>query len=101
MLLPISITAASAICSDLSGRWTVSYEADHGDLQDRLASGSTLVLTAMDSSIQGRASLGNRIDGNLIGCCSDGIFRAAITFHHDPTLFIRLKDLMALGAPIL
>ena len=95
MLLPISITvasaSASAICGDLSGRWTVSYETDIVGLQDRLAGGSTLILSAVDSSLQGRASLGNRSDGNLIGCCSDGAFRVAITFRHDPTLFIRLN----------
>lgn len=95
MLLPILITVASAsaseICDDLSGRWTVSYETDIDGLQDRLACGSTLILSAVDSSLQGRASLGNRSDGNLIGCCSDGVFRAAITFRHDPTLFIRLN----------
>lgn len=70
MLLPILITAASAsasaICDDLSGRWTVSYETNICGLQDRLAGGSTLILSAVDSSLQGRASLGNRNDGNLI-----------------------------------
>ena len=91
VLITVTSASASETCSDLSGRWTVSYETDIGGLQDRLASGSTLILSAVDSSLQGRASLGNRSDGNLIGCCSDGVFRAAITFRHDPTLFIRLN----------
>ena len=82
------VTAAAS--DDLSGRWKISYVVQSGSPDDGLAEGSVVSLSEKDVILQGRATLGSRGDGYLIGCCEGGAVRAAITFRHNPTMFVRL-----------
>lgn len=76
---------------DLSGRWTVRYDVLSGSPGDLLAEGSVIELSENNGTLQGRATLGLRGDGYLIGCFEDGAVRAAITFRQSPTQFVRLS----------
>lgn len=57
---------------------------------DGLAECSVARWSKKDSTLQGRATLGKRGDGYLIGYCMESSFRAAITFRHNPTMFVQL-----------
>ncbi len=88
-LIALLVVVTATGSDDLSGRWKILYEVENGDADD-LTQSSVASLNQKDSSLQGRVTLGARDDGFLIGCCeSDGV-RAAITFRHSPTIFIRL-----------
>lgn len=75
---------------DLSGRWRISYIVQSSSPNDGLAECSVARWSEKDSTLQGRATLGNRGDGHLIGYCMESSFRAAITFRHNPTMFVQL-----------
>lgn len=88
-LIALLVVVTATASDDLSGRWKIRYEVETGNAYD-LTQGSVASLNQKDSTLQGRVTLGPRDDGFLIGCCeSDGV-RAAITFRHSPTIFIRL-----------
>ena len=89
-LLLFLFVATSTASDDLSGRWKISYIVQSGSPDDGLAEGSVARWSEKDSTLQGRATLGNRGDGYLIGYCMESSFRAAITFRHNPTMFVRL-----------
>lgn len=82
------VTAAAS--DDLSGRWRISYIVQSSSPHDGLAEGSVARWSEKDSTQQGRATLGNRGDSYLIGYCMESPFRAAITFRHNPTMFVQL-----------
>lgn len=87
LVLLVAVTATAS--EDLSGRWKISYEVENSGADD-LNEGSMASLSEKDSTLQGRVTLGRRDDGFLIGCCENNGVRAAITFRHNPALFIRL-----------
>jgi hypothetical protein len=89
-LLAFLFVATAAAFEDLSGRWKIVYVVQSGSPDDRLAEGSVASLSEKDSTLQGRATLGSRGDGYLIGCCDGSAVRAAITFRHNPAMFVRL-----------
>ncbi|MFZ2472368.1 MAG: hypothetical protein WAW52_10560 [Methanothrix sp.] len=89
-LLAFLFVLSAAAYDDLSGRWKISYEVQSGGPDDRLAEGSVASLSEKDSTLQGRATLGNRGDGYVIGYCIESSFRAAITFRRNPAIFVRL-----------
>lgn len=89
-LLAFLFVVSAAASDDLSGRWKISYEVQSGSPDDGLAEGSVASLSEKDSTLQGRAALGSRGDGYLIGFCEGSAVRAAITFRHNPTMFVRL-----------
>lgn len=89
-LLAFLFVVSAAASDDLSGRWKISYEVQSGSPDDGLAEGSVASLSEKDSTLQGRATLGSRGDGYLIGSCESSAVRAAITFHRNPTMFVRL-----------
>jgi hypothetical protein len=89
-LLAFLFVATAVASDDLSGRWKISYVVQSGSPDDRLAEGSVVSLNEKDSTLQGRATLGSRGDGYLIGCCEGSAVRAAITFRHNPAMFVRL-----------
>jgi hypothetical protein len=94
-LLSLLFLASPALAAspDLSGRWWVSYEVDSGP-GEWLANGSMLSLSEKGAAVQGRAGLGSRGDGYLIGSFSECAFQAAITFRHNPTMFVRLTGII-------
>ena len=89
-LLAFLFVVTAAASDDLSGRWKISYVVQSGSPDDGLAEGSVASLSEKDSTLQGRATLGSRGDGYLIGSCEGSAVRAAITFRHNPTMFVRL-----------
>ena len=89
-LLAFLFVVSAAASDDLSGRWKISYVVQSGSPDDGLAEGSVVLLSEKDSTLQGRATLGSRGDGYLIGSCEGSGVRAAITFRHNPTMFVRL-----------
>jgi len=89
-LLAFLFVVSAAASDDLSGRWKISYIVQSGSPDDGLAEGSVASLSEKDYTLQGRATLGSRGDGYLIGCCEGSAVRAAITFRHSPSLFVRL-----------
>ena len=88
--LAILFVITAAASDDLSGRWKISYVVQSGSPDDGLAEGSVASLSEKDVTLQGRATLGSRGDGYLIGSCDGSAVRAAITFRHNPTMFVRL-----------
>lgn len=80
------VTAAAS--DDLSGRWRIGYIVQSDSPDDGLGEGSVARWSEKDSTLQDRATLGNRGDGYLIGYCMESSFRAAITFCHNPTMFV-------------
>jgi len=88
-LIALLVAVTATASDDLSGRWKIRYEVESGDSDD-LTQGSVASLNQKDSTLQGRVTLGPRDDGFLIGCCESNGMRAAITFRHSPTIFIRL-----------
>lgn len=88
--LAILFVVTAAASDDISGRWKISYVVQNGSPDDGLAEGSVLSLSEKDSTLQARATLGSRGDGYLIGSCEGSAIRAAITFRHNPTMFVRL-----------
>jgi len=89
-LLAFLFVVSAAASDDLSGRWKICYVVQSGSPDDGLAEGSVVSLNEKDSTLQGRATLGSRGDGYLIGCCEGIVVRAAITFRHNPAIFVRL-----------
>ncbi|MFA6373684.1 MAG: hypothetical protein WCW68_13765 [Methanothrix sp.] len=89
-LLAFLFVVSAAASDDLSGRWKISYVVQSGSPDDRLAEGSVVSMSEKDSTLQGRATLGNRGDGYVIGYCIESSFRAAITFRRNPAIFVRL-----------
>ena len=89
LLLSLAVVTAAA-SDDLSGRWKISYEVQSGDPDEQLAKGSLASLMEKDSTLQGRATMGSRGDGYLIGYCMESSFSAAITFRRNPAMFVRL-----------
>jgi len=89
-LLAFLFVVSAAASDDLSGRWKISYVIQSGSPDDGLAEGSVVSLNEKDYTLQGRATLGNRGDGYLIGCSEGRTVRAAITFRHNPAMFVRL-----------
>jgi len=89
-LLAFLFVVTAVASDDLSGRWKISYVVQSGSPDDGLAEGSLVSLSEKDSTLQGRATLGSRGDGYLIGCCEGSAVRAAITFRHSPAMFVRL-----------
>jgi hypothetical protein len=87
VLLLAFVTAEAS--EDLSGRWKISYAVESSSAGD-LSEGSVAYLSEKDGTLQGRMTLGSRGDGYLIGYCMDSSFRAAITFRHNPAMFVRL-----------
>lgn len=88
-LLVLLVLAAATASEDLSGRWKISYEFN-GSRMDALTEGSIASLSEKNSTVQGRATLGRRSDGFLIGCSENSSVQAAITFRHSPAFFVRL-----------
>ncbi|MDD1762888.1 MAG: hypothetical protein LUQ59_11715 [Methanothrix sp.] len=84
-LLAFLFVVTAVASDDLSGRWKISGSPDDG-----LAEGSVVSLSEKDSTLQGRATLGSRGNGYLIGCSEGRTIRAAITFRHNPAMFVRL-----------
>lgn len=89
-LLAFLFVVTAAASDDLSGRWRISYIVQNGSPDDMLAEGSVAYWSEKDSTLQGRATLGNRGDGYLIGYCMESSFRAAISFRHNPAIFVQL-----------
>lgn len=89
-LLVFLFVVTTAASEDLSGRWKINYEVQNGIPDDRLAEGSVASLMEKDATLQGRASLGDRGDGYVIGYCMENSFRAAITFRRNPAIFVQL-----------
>ena len=89
-LLAFLFVATAAASDDLSGRWKIVYAVESGGHDEGLAEGSVVSLSEKDSTLQGRATLGSRGDGYLIGCCEGSAVRAAITFRHNSAMFVRL-----------
>ncbi len=89
-LLAFFFVVTAAASDDLSGRWRISYVVQSGSPDDRLAEGSVARLSEKDSTLQGRATLGSRGDGYLIGSCEGSAVRAAITFRDNPAMFVQL-----------
>ncbi|MHB8117840.1 MAG: hypothetical protein ACYDHX_03800 [Methanothrix sp.] len=89
MLAFLFVVTAMA-SEDFSGRWKISYVVQSGSPDDGLAEGSVASLSEKDATLQGRATLGSRGDGYLIGTCDGSTVRAAITFRHNPSMFVRL-----------
>lgn len=89
-LLAFFFVVTAVASDDLSGRWKISYVVQSGSPDDGLAEGSVVSLSEKDVTLQGRATLGSRGDGYLIGSCEGSAVRAAITFRHNPTMFVRL-----------
>jgi len=90
VLLAFLFVVSAAASDDLSGRWKISYVVQSGSPDDGLAEGSVVSLSEKDATLQGRATLGSRGDGYLIGCSGGSAVRAAITFRHSPVMFVRL-----------
>lgn len=78
---------SAAASDDLSGRWKIAYDVESGSA---FAGGSEVSLSEKESTLQGRATLGSRGDGYLIGCLQGRTIRAAITFRHNPAMFVQL-----------
>jgi hypothetical protein len=95
--LAILFVVTAAASDDLSGRWKISYVVQSGSPDDGLAKGSVVSLIEKDSTLQGRATLGSRGDGYLIGYCEGSAVRAAITFRHNPAMFIQLTGFRTNG----
>ena len=94
MAVSMVLVSAIAIASgDLSGRWKISYVVQSGGPDEQLAKGSVVSLSEKDATLQGRATLGSRGDGYLIGVCEGGTFRAAVTFRHNPSMFLRMAGI--------
>jgi len=89
-LLAFLFVVTAVASDDLSGRWKICYVVQSGSPDDGLAEGSLVSLSEKDSTLQGRATLGSRGDGYLIGCCEGSAVRSAITFRHSPAMFVRL-----------
>jgi hypothetical protein len=89
-LLAFFFVVSADASDDLSGRWKISYVVQSGSPDDGLAEGSVVSLIEKDVTLQGRATLGSRGDGYLIGSCEGSAVRAAITFRNNPARFVRL-----------
>lgn len=89
-LLLFLFVATSTASDDLSGRWKISYIVQSGSPGNPWAEGGVASLSEKDSTLQGRATMGNRSDGYLIGCCKGSAVQAVITFRHNPAVFVRL-----------
>ena len=90
-LLAFLFVAAAAASEDLSGRWKISYIVQSGGPDEKFAEGSVVSLSEKDSTLQGKATLGSRGDGFLIGSRQGSDVQAAITFRSNPALFLRLS----------
>ena len=90
-LLAFLFVAAAAASEDLSGRWKISYIVQSGGPDEKFAEGSVVSLSEKDSTLQGRATLGSRGDGFLIGSRQGSDVQVAITFRSNPALFLRLS----------
>lgn len=77
-LLAFLFVVSATASDDLSGRWKISYVVQNGSSDNQLAEGSMFSLSEKASTLQGRATLGRRDDGYLIGCCEGNAVRAAI-----------------------
>ncbi len=90
-LLAFLFVATAAASEDLSGRWKISYVVQSGGPDEKFAEGSVVSLSEKDSTLQGKATLGSRGDGFLIGSRQGSDVQAAITFRSNPALFLRLS----------
>lgn len=96
LVVPLLATSVAA-CEDISGQWKISYSVESGSPVGELAEGGVASLSERDCALQGGATLGSRGDGYLIGCRQGNLVRAAITFRHSPSLFVRLVGSWAEG----
>jgi hypothetical protein len=97
-VLAASLLATSvADCEDLSGRWRIDYFVENGSPPGGLAEVGVASLSENDGTLGGRATLGSRGDGYLIGCRKGSTIRLAITFRHHPTFFVWLVGSLSEG----
>ena len=91
LMIVFQISACYAVAvSDLSSSWLIGYELEGGNDGGPLAGGSAASITESGSTLCGRSTLDGRNDGFLIGLAEERSIDVAITFRHNPVIFVRL-----------
>lgn len=91
LLIAFQISACYSVAvSDLSSTWLIGYESEGENDGGPLAGGGVASISEAGSTLDGRSTLGGRNDGFLIGLAEGGSVDMAITFRHNPVIFVRL-----------
>lgn len=90
LLIAFQISACYAgEVGDLSSTWLIGYESEGENDGGPLAGGGVASISEAGSTLDGRSTLGGRNDGFLIGLAEGRSVDMAITFRHNPVIFVR------------